>query len=51
MPDPLAEALVGDAAAAWEALSPSRRREILSYLGFLRTETALERKVIAELTH
>ena len=33
------------AKAAWEALSPSRRREILSYLNFLKTPAALERNV------
>jgi hypothetical protein len=30
---------------AWMALSPSRRREILSYLNFLKTPAALERNV------
>lgn len=40
------------AKAAWEALAPSRRREILKYLNFLKTQEALERnvqKVIADL--
>jgi uncharacterized protein YdeI (YjbR/CyaY-like superfamily) len=38
--------------AAWQALTPSRRREILSYLNFLKTPAALERnvhKLITEL--
>lgn len=41
-----------DAEAAWEKLAPSRRREILTYLNFLKTPAALQRnvqKVIAEL--
>ncbi len=33
------------AAAAWEALTPSRRREILTYLIFLKTPAALERNI------
>jgi hypothetical protein len=40
------------AKAAWDALAPSRRGEILTYLNFLRTPAALERnvrKVIADL--
>jgi hypothetical protein len=32
-------------ARAWEALTPSRRKEILRYLGGLRTEAARERNV------
>jgi hypothetical protein len=41
-----------DANALWKALSASRRREILSYLNFLKTDAAIERnvrKVIADL--
>jgi uncharacterized protein YdeI (YjbR/CyaY-like superfamily) len=37
---------------AWQALAPSRQREILSYLNFLQTPEALERnihKTIAKL--
>jgi hypothetical protein len=54
MPAPLRAALdaTPPARLAWEALAPSRRREILSYLGFLKTPAALERnvrKVIATL--
>lgn len=33
------------AKAAWEALTPSRQREILTYLNFLKTPAALERNV------
>lgn len=32
-------------AAAWELLAPSRRREILTYLNFLKTPAALQRNV------
>jgi hypothetical protein len=54
MPQALREALEGNPAArtAWDALAPSRRREILSYLNFLKTPAALERnvqKTIAEV--
>lgn len=54
MPAALREALEGDAQAmtAWEALAPSRRREILTYLNFLKTPDALKRnvqKTVAEL--
>jgi hypothetical protein len=47
MPAALSEALTGNAKAlaAWEALTPSRRREILTYLNFLKTPSALERNV------
>jgi hypothetical protein len=46
-PPVLREALAAnpDAAAAWRALAPSRRREILSYLNFLKSPAALERNV------
>jgi hypothetical protein len=40
------------ARAAWDALAPSRRKEILTYLNFLKSPAALERnvaKTIAEL--
>ena len=33
------------AKSAWESLTPSRRREILSHLNFLKTPAALERNV------
>lgn len=54
MPAMLGEALAENeqARAACEQLAPSRRREILSYLNFLKTPDALERnvqKTIAEL--
>ena len=54
MPASFAEALAADgvAEAAWEALARSRRREVLTYLGFLKTSAALERnvrKVMADL--
>ncbi|OFW32772.1 MAG: hypothetical protein A2074_04580 [Candidatus Aquicultor primus] len=47
MPAALREALDGNeqAHAAWERLTPSRRREILTYLHFLKTPTAIERNV------
>ena len=47
MPDVLHEAMSSneETKAAWEALAPSRRREILSYLNFLKTPAALERNV------
>ncbi|MDX1437877.1 MAG: YdeI/OmpD-associated family protein [Anaerolineales bacterium] len=34
-----------EAMASWNGLSPSRQREILSYLNFLKTPEALERNV------
>ena len=47
MPSALAQALKdsGEAKAAWERLAPSRRREILAYLNFLKTPAALNRNV------
>lgn len=47
MPSGLREAVKGNeqAKAAWELLAPSRRREILTYLNFLKTPAALERNV------
>jgi hypothetical protein len=47
LPDPLLAALEenAEAKAAWGALAPSRRREILTYLNFLKTPEALERNV------
>jgi uncharacterized protein YdeI (YjbR/CyaY-like superfamily) len=47
VPDRLRDALEANAAAraAWEALAPSRRREILSHLNYLKTPAALERNV------
>ena len=47
LPAPLAEVLAVEPRAlrAWEALAPSRRREILSYLNFLKTPAALDRNV------
>ncbi len=46
-PEPLTEALSADPAArvAFDALRPSRRREIISYLGSLKTEKALTRNI------
>lgn len=47
LPTSLQDGLNADpmARAAWEDLPPSRRREILSYLNFLKTPAALERNV------
>jgi hypothetical protein len=47
VPAAFREALDGNnqAKAAWDALSPSRQREILTYLNFLKTPAALERNV------
>lgn len=47
LPAVLRVALDGNeqAKAAWELLAPSRRREILTYLNFLKTPAALERNV------
>ena len=47
MPAALREALNANeqAKAAWGRLAPSRRREILAYLNFLKTPAALERNV------
>jgi hypothetical protein len=47
IPTVLRQALEGNerAKAAWELLAPSRRREILTYLNFLKTPVALERNV------
>ncbi len=47
VPTALREALEADpdAMAAWDALAPSRRREILTYLAFLTSHAALERNV------
>lgn len=47
IPNALMIALEADpeAMALWDALAPSRRREILSYLHFLKTRAALERNV------
>ena len=52
MPDKLREALDENeqAKAAWERLTPSRQREILSYLNFLKTPAALERNVLKTIT-
>ena len=36
---------------AWQALAPSRQREILSYLNFLKTPEALERNVHKTITN
>ncbi len=54
MPVALRDAMNSNAKAkaAWEGLAPSRRREILTYLNFLKTPAALERnvqKMIADL--
>lgn len=47
MPRPLRDALHEnpDAKAAWDALAPSRRREILSYLNSLKSTASIERNV------
>lgn len=47
MPAALREALDGNrqAKAGWDALAPSRQREILTYLNFLKTPAALRRNV------
>jgi hypothetical protein len=47
IPARLQEALDADeqALAAWNALAPSRRREILMYLNFLKSPSAVERNV------
>lgn len=47
VPGPLMDALGLDpgAAAAWDALAPSRRREILRYLNSLKSRDALARNV------
>ena len=47
IPDRLLELLHANekAKTAWQRLSPSRRREILSYLNFLKTSAALERNI------
>jgi hypothetical protein len=52
LPGPLLAALQenAQARAAWEALAPSRRREILTYLNFLKTPEALERNVQKTVT-
>jgi hypothetical protein len=52
IPEALRKALNEDAQAktAWEALLPSRQREILSYLNFLKTPTALKRNIRRTIT-
>jgi hypothetical protein len=47
LPPPFRDALERnpDALSAWNALTPSRRREVLSYLNFLKTPEAVERNV------
>jgi hypothetical protein len=47
MPDQLHEMLKANAEAqtSWDALVPSRQREILIYLNFLKTPEAVERNV------
>jgi uncharacterized protein YdeI (YjbR/CyaY-like superfamily) len=47
VPPALREALRAnpEAQEAWQAIAPSRRREILTYLDFLKTPAALERNV------
>jgi hypothetical protein len=52
MPTRLAAALRSDAKArrAFEALTPSRRKEIIAYLDHLKTDEALERNVKKVLT-
>lgn len=52
MPVTLRKALKANprANAAWQTLAPSRRREILTYLDFLKTPVALERNVQKTIT-
>ena len=47
MPPAFAAALSKDrrAKAAFEALAPSRRKELLRYLGFLKREESLKRNI------
>jgi hypothetical protein len=47
IPEPLTRALEqnGEARSAWEALNPSRRREILRYLNSLKSPEAIQRNV------
>ena len=47
VPQQLTDALDADPAArgAWEALTPSRRKEILAYLNSLKREDSLQRNV------
>ena len=47
VPDALREALDADprASAAWEMLTPSRRKEILAYLNHLKHPTSVQRNV------
>jgi hypothetical protein len=47
IPEPLTRALEqnGGVKSAWEALSPSRRREILRYLNSLKSPAAIQRNV------
>ena len=49
----LAEALGKNklAAAAWGRLTPSRRREIIRYIGSLKTEESLERNIARAIRH
>ncbi len=53
VPPKLAAALRTDrpARTAFESLSPSRRKEILRYLGSLKTEGSLERNIERTLRH
>lgn len=53
MPKKLAAALKKDktARAEFEKLAPSRKKEILRYLGFLKSEESLERNIERVLAH
>lgn len=53
VPPAFAKALAGDpkAKAAFEALAPSRRKELLRYLGNLKREESLMRNVARTLRH
>lgn len=53
VPKAFAEALKADPAAkkAWEGLTPSRRKEILSYLDHLKTAESLARNVARVIHH
>ncbi len=53
LPDPLRLALMENPAArtAWEALRPSRRKEILTYLNSLKRPATVERNVEKLMRH
>lgn len=53
MPPRFAKALQKDKAAkeAFELLTPSRKKEVLRYLGFLKTDESLERNIARVMAH